>query len=101
MPITIYGASDDLIEIEGEIREEFDSYQGCADNHGQHLACSDGTLLSVLYDQDGCWRFHRVTAGSADFAKTEGDPDGDYTDRVTLTGDIRWVALVSQIARKG
>lgn len=86
--ITIYGASDDLIEIEGDLREEFSSYE----NEITHLGFSDGTVLSVHYGDDGFWRMNRLSVGSAEFEKTEGqNEDSDYSDRVTLRGDIRWV----------
>lgn len=86
--VTIYGASDDLIEIEGDIREEI--YAN--DETGNFLAFSDGTILSVNYGKEGIWRVNRLQAGSAAMDKIEAtDPDGDYTDRVTLRGDIKWV----------
>lgn len=87
--VTIYGASDDLIEIEGEIREEFTPL---GDGDETFMAFSDGTVLSIEYMNSGIWRIHLVRKGSAHYDKTEGtDPEGDYSDRVTLTGDIRWV----------
>lgn len=86
--IKIYGASDDLIEIEGDISEEFDHYN---DEEPFYLAFSDGTALSVLYDKDGFWRINRLAFGSAEYSKHEGmDEDGDYSDIITLTGDIKW-----------
>jgi len=39
--LKVYGASDDLIEIKGDIREEFSRY----DSEGDYLAFSDGTVL--------------------------------------------------------
>ncbi len=49
----VTGASDDLIEIAGELEEEFNSID-CSDGV---MAFSDGTLLDVEYDEDGIWRF--------------------------------------------
>lgn len=97
--VTIYGRSDDLIEVDGDIREEWSPEH---DDQPTFLAFSDGTVLSVRYgEHDACWRIALVHKGSAEFKKTEGTEDdgGDYSDRVTLTGDIRWVVLGSQIAR--
>jgi hypothetical protein len=102
--VTIYGASDDLIEIDGDIREEFSHYPH---NDGERcfLFFSDGTVLSVQYDQDGVWRFATIKTGSAEMTKTDGvpddgeEPDGsEPTDRVTLVGDIVWVGIGSAIA---
>jgi hypothetical protein len=93
--VTVYGGSDDLIEIDGDIREEFNVYLD-NENHKVCLAFSDGTLLSVDYDKDGIWRFNRLVAGTAGYEKREGtDTDTDYTDRVTLAGEIAWVVCGS------
>lgn len=87
--IVVYGASDDLLEIEGDISEEF----GCYDIEAGVLACSDGTLLGVQYD--GCWRITTRMAGSAHLAHTPADGENtqNYSDRVELVGDIRWVVF--------
>jgi hypothetical protein len=94
MSITVYGASDDLIEIEGGISEEFSVY----DEDGMLLACSDGTVLGIVYDSDGCWRITPRRTGWGIFSKVEASgPDGDdYSDKVTIEGDIVWVALTSE-----
>lgn len=87
--VVVYGSSDDLIEIDGAIREEF----GPSGDDGEpdYLAFSDGTVLSIAYSKDGFWRVNRVASGSAAYAKKEGDDvDSNYSDRVALTGDIRW-----------
>lgn len=56
MYLKIYGSSDDLIEIEGDIREEL----YVATDRG-FIALSDGTLLT--YDYDGDWHFNHEVAG--------------------------------------
>lgn len=84
MSITIYGASDDLIEIEGDIEEEFNWIAD--DGESRLLAFSDGTLLRVLYDRDGIWRLNKVASGTAQFEKVEGDVEKDTPDKVTLSG---------------
>ena len=90
--IKIYGASDDLIEIDGDIREEFVYLE-----EGETgIAISDGTLIVANYDSEGCWRFHRLVKGSAEYTKVEAEgPDSkNYSDVVTLTGEnIRWVVM--------
>jgi hypothetical protein len=86
--IKIYGASDDLIEIDGDIREEFNHYN---EDDPFYLAFSDGTALSINYNNDGFWRINRLAIGSAEYSKHEGMyEDGDYSDIVTLKGDIKW-----------
>ena len=95
MAVKIYGASDDLIEVEGDIKEEFNFYPSDSSEF-VYLAFSDGTLLKISYDSEGMWRISRVFSGSASFQKKEAiSPDGDeYSDVVELMDfDIKWVVL--------
>jgi hypothetical protein len=99
--IVIYGASDDLIEVEPTDfpAEEFNV---SCDDENLLLAVSDGTVLRVEYDVDGVWRFRPVLVGSAnlDIWICPADHESKYSDRVTLTGeDLRWVVFGSQIAK--
>jgi hypothetical protein len=98
--IKIYGASDDLIEIEGDIREEFEAYKYDKEEKPAILAVSDGTLLKMWYDDDGIWRISRLVAGTAVFEKIEGDVEKDTPDIVTLTAEtpIKWVVVGEQRA---
>lgn len=93
--VTIYGASDDLIEVEGDLIEEFNP---AYDSEGTLLAFGDGTLLDVRYAHNGVWRITQRAAGSATFEKVEApvDEEDNYSDRVTLTGDLRWVLAAEQ-----
>lgn len=87
--IKIYGASDDLIEIEGAIEEEFNSYE-CKDGL---LAISDGTLLRVDYDEDGIWRFTPLYKGSSFVSHTTGSIKDDTSDEIILDGVINWITF--------
>ena len=93
--LTIYGASDDLIEIEGVITEEFGVYLSDTEKHpGWLLAVSDGTLLRVKYG--GRWRITPVAKGRAEYRKVfeaTDDDDDNYSDRVELEGEFAWVVL--------
>ena len=97
--IKIYGASDDLIEIEGDIREEL-TYNENAENN--YLAFSDGTVVSIFYDNDGVWRITPTIIGRAKYQKTFEAVSGDderYSDEVVLEGeDIQWVIHGEEIA---
>ena len=99
MEIKVYGASDDLVEIDGDFSEEFSCY---GQDEGMVLAFGDGTVLSVKYDDSGEWRLARLVAGSAKFDHAPSlGPDGDnhpggetgYSDLVTLKGDLGWVLM--------
>lgn len=56
MKIRIYGASDDLIEVEGcEGADEFNSYQqGLVMWHGE-LRAPNGEVIKAFALYDGCW----------------------------------------------
>jgi hypothetical protein len=96
--VTIYGASDDLIEVDGAIEEEFAARMDGA----ALVTCSDGTALRVVYDDDGIWRVTPVARGAGDLVVTQcAATDDDYTDRATITADhITWVACGHAIATK-
>ncbi len=89
--VEIYGASDDLIVIEGPIGDEFSP---TSDEGPSFVAFSDGTLLSIEYGDSGIWRISPMVMGSASYAHDPGtSPDGHYTDRVTLVGILDWVVV--------
>jgi len=88
--IKITGASDDLIEIEGSITEEFNSYD-CKDGR---LALSDGTLLKVQYD--GIWRFSILSKGTEFVELVSGDYEADTNDEVHFKDGIKWVMFADE-----
>ena len=93
---TIYGASDDLIELDGGIREELNPLDS---ERPDLLAFSDGTVLRIRYDDEGCWRIERIIEGSAPYRhKPATDPDDDYSDRAELDG-VLWVVHGVQLVR--
>lgn len=93
--ITITGASDDLIEIDGDISEEFMYYPD--DEKNCYLAVSDGTLITVRYDEDGIWRFDVIVRGAARVGKVTGDVTQDTNDVIDLElivgGQFNWVII--------
>jgi hypothetical protein len=85
----IYGASDDLIEIEGQLSEELNPRS----DEPSLLAFSDGTLLEVEYDRDGIWRIKVLAKGTCDFVHVAGSVEDDTPDRMTMKGDLRWCVI--------
>lgn len=90
--LKIYGSSDDCIEIEGDINDEFYA----VNDEPTLLGFSDGTVLEIEYNSDGIWRIAPVYKGSAtynkEFEATNSDSD-DYSDVVTLTSsdpNLKW-----------
>lgn len=89
--IVIYGYSDDLIEVDGEISDELQ-----ADDGVNLITASDGTIASVRFDHDGIWRIWIVVAGTGNpsvdvHPLTEDGPDGRYTDLLYIPGPVAWV----------
>jgi hypothetical protein len=91
MPITVYGASDDLIEIDGDISEEF-TLRNDAPEVGDLLAFSDGTILRIGYTPRGVWRITPLVRGAAELTIEQApeNDDSNYSDRATLSG-AAWV----------
>lgn len=95
MSVLIYGASDDLIEVEGDVMTEFNVDDGVT-----YLAFSDGTVLAVSYQDDGTWLISRKAVGSASYTRMEAiDDDKNYSDQVTLDGVIHWVVAGKSFVR--
>lgn len=99
MSVVVTGSSDDLIEVDGDIVEEFQAYDG------QHIvAFSDGTALRVELNQAGVWRITPVAEGSG-FLTIVQAPEGDdsnYSDRAELVptrGPIAWVVHGTEIVQ--
>lgn len=78
---TVYGASDDLIEIEGPIREEFNVYEDSV------VEFSNGVTLSVRYD--GRWHIEQID-GPADVEVTIERATA-YSDVARFTAPVDWV----------
>jgi hypothetical protein len=94
--VTVYGSSDDLIEVDGDINAEF--YAGVGDD-GDLLVFSDGTIVRITYTEAGVWRIAAVTQQSpGSLVQAPEDDDDNYSDRLTIDADnIRWVALASKV----
>lgn len=101
--VIIYGVSDDLIEVEGDLNEEFNPD---SDDQDTWLVFGDGTILAIRYDEFGIWRITRPFAGSGSFLKKEaiGDEgkrdDGKpaYSDIAEVTGDLKWVIAAEKVS---
>jgi hypothetical protein len=86
---TIYGASDDLIEVEGPVTEEFSYHE----RWPSFIAFSDGTVVRIAYTDAGVWRITPVRRGrgTLHIEQAPEDDEENYTDRATLIGDVEWV----------
>lgn len=86
--VKVYGASDDLIEVAGDLEEEFN-----VGDEPTLLHFSDGTVLEVTYREDALWHIERRVVGSAGYERRDAtDEDDDYSDTVWLDG-VSWVKV--------
>lgn len=92
--VKIYGASDDLVEVEGDV-------PGCneyaAFDAPRYVEFSTGDVFKVWYDDEGCWRVvHERAAGvggaTCSIVLATGAED-IYTDTATVTGEFEWVEV--------
>jgi hypothetical protein len=107
MVTRIYGGSDDLIEIDGEVSDEF----GCYNNQKQNISCSDGTRAKI--DYDGNWNITVIETGSLFKQIVCGNPAEEpheypdakdcpgYSDVLILNEGIEWVRIGRKIFRAG
>lgn len=98
MKTKLYGASDDLIEIEGAISDEI----GCYNDGPISFVASDGTKGKIKYDGD--WRIDYVGGEMVDkFIKSVGDeaehtePDAkgcsSYSDVLIFKPGLLWLKV--------
>lgn len=88
MSVTVYGASDDLIEVEGDIREEFP----WNDPDAAYLGFSNGVILRILFSISGAWRITPVAgADRVQVAQCPENDEDNYSDKATVDGDVMWV----------
>lgn len=103
MSVTVYGASDDLIEVDGDVSEEFSYLEG-DDGDKHYLAFSDGTLLEIEYTQAGVWRIHPIShigTSKVEIVQAPADDPDNYSDRATIEwqhGSIGWVVHGTSMA---
>lgn len=104
MATKIYGASDDLIEFEGDVRGEVGCYG--TDNEGAKgvlLTFSDGTMLVAKYGKAdmGIWGLEVVNKGAL-FESHDPCADEDeepHSDVVKLKDGVKWAYAATQWKR--
>jgi hypothetical protein len=99
----IYGASDDLIEIDGVIRNEV----GCYDHKRPiKITASDGTIANIFYN--GEWIIHIKNSGTGFIEKINSVGDEgmhighetvtSYSDILVLHG-VEWIKIKGQVLK--
>lgn len=82
--IKITGYSDDIVVLDGDIYDEFGSY-----NSDLKMEFSDGTILVASYN--GIWSFEVINKGDLFREKINGSYDDDINELVILDDGIKWV----------
>lgn len=100
MATKVYGASDDLIEIEGDIRDEIGCYGTDDKDKGVLLIFSDGTILEVKYGKGGkaIWSVALVNSGEL-FGSLEqcADENADiYSDIASFKDGLKWAYVAKE-----
>lgn len=90
MATEVYGASDDLIELEGEISEELSGGEKPA-----LLFFSDGTILTIKYGKEhlAVWEITLIEQGEL-FGMLDFCTDEDaerYSDTARFKDGLKWV----------
>lgn len=80
--VRITGASDDLIEIEGALVEEFPASSGMA-----HVYLSTGDAIRFRFEAEG-WRAAIVHDATAPTVRRTADDDV-----VTVAGPVAWLVV--------
>ncbi len=95
MTTRIYGASDDLIEFEGDVYGEVGCFGTDDQEHGVLLTCSDGTVLEVKYGKSdlAIWGIRLLRAGRLyDRVDPCDDEDSNpYSDVAHFRAGLQWV----------
>lgn len=94
MTTVIYGASDDLIEVEGDVRGEH-----CDDE--AFLIVSDGTILKIKYGKESMaiWEIRLVEKGVL-FSTINPCFDENaerYSDTALFKAGVKWVYVAEEI----
>jgi hypothetical protein len=101
MPYTVlYGASDDCIELEGNINEEFYASTNAADDEGDLLTFSCGLVARILFTREGVWRINVLRADlDVEYTLTPcpADDEDNYTDRLEIHSLVRWAVFGNSI----
>lgn len=96
MATLIYGASDDLIEVTGDVEGEL-----CSDN--SVLFLSDGTILAVKYGKENLavWEIRLIEKGALFMNIVPCfDEDADrYSDVAHFVDGIKWVYAAEGIGK--
>jgi hypothetical protein len=86
--LTIYGSSDDLIETEGDVYEEFTVTDGLA-----YVYLSTGQAFRFRFEPEG-WRVSVLATSAVPLPVSTLNEQGDEV--ITIQEPVRWVSVSEQ-----
>lgn len=100
MATKVYGASDDLIEFDGDVVGEVGKFGTNEDEHGVLLICSDCTILEIKYGKAdmAVWGITLIAQGSL-FERIEPcmDENADpYSDIAWFKDGLKWAYAATE-----
>lgn len=102
----IYGASDDLLEIDGALIED----EVNVIDKPFHIKCADGTIATFTYDDNGEWKCN-VKAKGINFIEVissvgdDGEHEGNaidctsYSDVLVIREPLQWIKVNNKYYR--
>ena len=102
MTTKVYGASDDLIEFEGDYSGEHGQYN-TSEDLPVALFISDGTVMLIWYSDQGIWKIDVRQKGALFKSMTicTSEDDDPYSDVVTFDDGIKWAYAVRVYKEEG
>lgn len=99
MATKVYGASDDLIEFEGDCRGEVNCYGTDDRDQGVLVVMSDGTILEIQYGKldQGIWGITVLRKGRLfeRLDQCESEDADPYSDVAHFRDGIKWASAAT------
>lgn len=100
MATKVYGASDDLIEFNGDVYGEINNFGTDERKHGELVILSDGSLLEVKYGKAAMaiWGITIIKEGSLfDHLESCSDEDANpHSDIAYFKDGLKWAYGASE-----
>lgn len=99
----VYGASDDLIEFEGDVDGEVGSYGTDDREHGVLVTFSDGTILEVKYGKAdmGVWEVKAISRGPLfrEIVPCDDEDANPHSDVAHFDPGLKWAYAATEWER--
>lgn len=92
--LIITGSSDDLIEIDGCIRDEIGFYNSSEDKP-IIISLPFGWKIKGYYGEGGIWRFEPIEPFLPNYTLEKGDVDADINDILTIDCNLSYLTYTT------